>query len=87
MLGPSGVQQSDHERARHAAGRGLSDLLRLRSGDLSGAPDAVLYPRTEAEVSALLRFCAEADIAVTPFGGGTGDISCARGSHDALLWR
>jgi alkyldihydroxyacetonephosphate synthase len=85
MLGPSRVQQSDYERARHAAGRGLSDLLRLRSGDLSGAPDAVLYPRTEAEVSALLRFCADADIAVTPFGGGTGEIFCARGSHAASV--
>src|SRR5579864_803625 len=46
-LGAYCLRQSDFERARHAAGRGLSDLLRLRSGDLSTAPDAVLYPRTE----------------------------------------
>ena len=85
ILGVSGVRQSDFERARHAAGRGLSDLLRLRGGDLSSAPDAVLYPRTESDVAALLKLCADTDIAVIPFGGGTGDIHCARGSHAALV--
>src|SRR6185312_4312763 len=45
LLGASNVRQGDAERAQHAAGRTLSDLLRLRGGDLSTAPDAVLYPR------------------------------------------
>jgi len=85
LLGASGVRRSDFDRARHAAGRGLSDLLRLRSGDLSSAPDAVLYPRTQSDVVAVLALCAETDIAVIPFGGGTGDICCARGSHDAVV--
>jgi len=85
LLGVSGVGRSDFERARHAAGRGLCDLLRLRNGDLSTAPDAVLYPRTEADVGALLKLCAEMDIAVIPFGGGTGDIPCVRGSHSAVV--
>src|SRR5436190_23963473 len=40
LLGEPGVGRSDLERARHAAGRGLCDLLRLRSGELSAAPDA-----------------------------------------------
>ena len=85
ISGAASVRQGDVERARHAAGRTLSDLLRLRGGDLSTAPDAVLYPRTESEVTALLRLCADAGIAVIPFGGGTGEISCARGGHDAAL--
>ena len=84
-LGTSGVRRDDFERARHAAGRGLADLIKLRSGDLSSAPDAVLYPRTESEVAALLKLCAEMDVAVIPFGGGTGDIECARGSHEAIV--
>src|SRR5450432_61937 len=52
LLGSSGVQQNDLGRARHAAGRDLTDLLRLRAGDVSTAPDAVLYPRSEADVLA-----------------------------------
>src|SRR5690242_1947259 len=52
ILGASSVRQGDVERARHAAGRTLSHLLRLRGGDLSTAPDAVVCPRSEAEVMA-----------------------------------
>jgi alkyldihydroxyacetonephosphate synthase len=85
ILGASCVQQGLLERARHAAGRGLRELLRLRGGDLSTAPDAVVYPRTETEVSALLRLCAEMGVAVIPFGGGTGAIDSDRGDHQAVL--
>ena len=62
-------------RARHALRRTgeLIDLLALRAGDLSMAPDAVLYPRNEADVLAVLKLCAELGIAIIPFGsGGTG---------------
>src|SRR5471030_1469567 len=79
LLGPSGLRQDDMERARHAAGGGLANLLRLRAGDLSSAPDAVLYPRNEADVLAVLKLCAERGIAVVPFGGGAGDATLARG--------
>ena len=73
------------ERARHAAGRSLIDLLRLRAGDLSTAPDAILYPRRESDVAAVLKLCAELGIAVVPWGGGTGRLNLARGAHPALV--
>ncbi len=79
LLGSSGVQQNDFDRARHAAGRELTDLLRLRAGDVSTVPDAVLYPRSEADVLAVLKRCAEMGIAVIPFGGGTGPVTPGRG--------
>jgi alkyldihydroxyacetonephosphate synthase len=79
LLGASGLRQDDMERARHAAGDGLAYLLRLRAGDLSSAPDTVLYPRNEGDVLAVLKLCAERNIAVVPFGGGTGDVAPARG--------
>jgi len=85
QLGGYGVQQDDFSRASHASGRGLTDLLRLRAGDLSAAPDAVLFPRNEAEVLAALRLCAEMNIAVMPLGGGTGAVLPLRGGHSAVV--
>jgi len=85
LLGASGLRQDDMERARHATGGGLADLLRLRAGDLSSVPDAVLYPRNEGDVLAVLKLCAERGIAVVPFGGGGGDVTPARGGHSAVV--
>jgi hypothetical protein len=54
-LGPDAVKDSLEERASHARGKSYLDLLYLRKGDLSAAPDAVVYPRTADEVVAQLR--------------------------------
>lgn len=70
FLGEDRVRQDKDARLQHAGGSSISQL-RLRAGDLSRLPDAVLYPRHENEVLALLRICGEADVAVTPFGDGT----------------
>ncbi|MEX2023724.1 MAG: FAD-binding oxidoreductase, partial [Thermoleophilaceae bacterium] len=72
----------------HAAGRGYADLVRLRRGDASGAPDAVVLPGDVAQVAAVLAACAEHGIAVIPFGGGTsvvGGVEPLRGGHDAAI--
>src|SRR3954452_8674131 len=45
----------DHEtRVRHTRGKSTPDLLRMRSGDASAAPDAVVYPAGHDEVAAVL---------------------------------
>jgi alkyldihydroxyacetonephosphate synthase len=85
LLGSFGVAHDDFDRVRHVAGRGLIDLLRLRAGALSVLPDAVLYPRNEADVLAVLKLCGEIGIAVVPFGGGTGNIAPPRGAHGAVV--
>ena len=41
-------------RVEHAAGRSYPDLVRLRSGDGSSAPDAVLCPGSAEQVAAVL---------------------------------
>ena len=58
-------------RVTHAAGKGYVDLVRMRAGDATGAPDAVVAPGSADEVAAVLRACSDAGVAVVPFGGGT----------------
>jgi alkyldihydroxyacetonephosphate synthase len=63
---------ADHEtRARHALGKSTFDLLAVRGGGPLPAPDLVLSPGSHEEVLAVLVRCAETQVAVVPFGGGT----------------
>jgi alkyldihydroxyacetonephosphate synthase len=87
-LGTDRVRQDNYERAFHALGRSYHDLLRLRAGDLSTAPDAVLYPRTTDEVQAVLATASEHGIAVVPFGGGSsvvGGVTALPGAFGAVV--
>jgi alkyldihydroxyacetonephosphate synthase len=47
------------------------DLLRIRAGDASDAPDVVVLPGGHEEVLEVLRVCRARRLAVVPFGGGT----------------
>jgi len=60
-----------YERALHAVGRGYRDIVRAVRGRLDHVPDVVARPRDEAEVEAVLSWCADAGAAAIPFGGGT----------------
>jgi alkyldihydroxyacetonephosphate synthase len=70
-VGAEQVRDDREARIGHAVGRSYPDLVRIRSGDASSAPDAVVYPASHDEVAELLRACASAGVAVVPFGGGT----------------
>ena len=75
-------------RVRRTAGRSYPDLFRLRSGDASAAPDAVMMPGSDAQVAALLDICGAKRVAVVPFGGGTsvvGGVEPLRGGLDAAI--
>jgi alkyldihydroxyacetonephosphate synthase len=88
ILGVDRVRDDAFERAFHARGRSYHDLLRLRAGDLSVAPDAVLYPRGADEILAVLAFADEHGIAVVPYGGGTsvvGGVSADSGPFQAVV--
>jgi alkyldihydroxyacetonephosphate synthase len=63
---------TDHEtRVRHTRGKSTPDLLRMRAGDGSDAPDVVVRPADHDEVAALVSWCSEQHVALVPFGGGT----------------
>ena len=70
-LGASHVHDDAGWRVRHTRGKSTPDLLRLRAGDMSDAPDLVLLPADHEQVLAVLEICTEHRVAVVPFGGGT----------------
>ena len=70
-LGAEGLRDDRETRVAHAVGRSYPDLVRIRSGDASSAPDAVAFPPSAELVAAVLGLCAEHRVAVVPFGGGT----------------
>jgi alkyldihydroxyacetonephosphate synthase len=65
------IKTDDYERAFHAMGDSYHDLIRLRSVKIDAAPDAVVYPVSDEECLAIVRFCAQNRIALIPFGGGS----------------
>jgi alkyldihydroxyacetonephosphate synthase len=60
-----------YERITHAYGKAYRDLVRALRGRFDHPPDVVAYPRDEAELEQLLDWCASADAAAIPYGGGT----------------
>lgn len=87
-VGEGAVLDDHASRVAHAYGRSYPDLVRLRAGDGAAAPDAVVLPADAAQVAAVLAACAEAGVAVTPFGGGTsvvGGVEALRGQHTAAI--
>jgi len=88
VVGSENVFVDAEDRIRHAAGKGYADLVRLRSGRLDDAPDAVVCPGTPDEIARVLALCAAEGIAVVPFGGGTsvvGGVEPMRGAHERLI--
>ena len=87
-VGPAAVLDGREHRVRRAAGRSYPDLVRLRTGRLDDAPDAVVLPGSVTEVERVLEICAREGIAVVPFGGGTsvvGGVEPLRGGFERLL--
>lgn len=88
ILGAEQVRDDDHTRAVHARGRSYHDLLRLRAGDLSEAPDVVVFPRGSDEVLAVLMLAEARGLAVVPYGGGTsavGGVTANRATRKAVI--
>jgi alkyldihydroxyacetonephosphate synthase len=87
-VGAEHVRDGREDRIGHAVGRSYPDLVRIRSGDASGAPDAVVRPDSAEQVAAVLAACAEHRVAVIPFGGGTsvvGGVEPVRDGMDAAV--
>ncbi|MFT3709318.1 MAG: FAD-binding oxidoreductase [Archangium sp.] len=63
------------DRASHAMGKAYPDRVRGFRGDFASAPDFVVFPRTEAELTKALEVAEREKLSVTPFGGGSSVVA------------
>ncbi|MYR08112.1 FAD-binding protein [Gordonia sp. SID5947] len=70
-LGEANVTADHRQRIDHTRGYSTPDILALRSGDASDAPDLVVTPGSHDDVLRILQICATHRVAVVPFTGGT----------------
>jgi alkyldihydroxyacetonephosphate synthase len=88
IVGRDNCRDDPRERVLHSFGKSYKDLVRLRRLAVDKATDVVVYPRNEAEVSAVLACCRELRLAVIPFGGGTsvvGGLEPEAGGHRLVV--
>lgn len=73
-----------YDRLLHCYGRSVHDLARMiHRRDFSNPPDAVAYPRDEADIRATLDWCGANDLAAIPFGGGSSVVGGVNPPIDA----
>lgn len=85
IVGEDNLRTDNFTRAYHARGRSYHDLLHLRAGDISTAPDAVLYPRGSGELAALLDYAQSREIAIIPYGGGSSVVGGVTGTGGEFM--
>ncbi len=76
-----------YDRAAHTYGKSFPDYVRGLVGDYRSAPDVIAYPRTEAEVAAVLDWAGGAQASVTPFGGGSSVVGGVEPRRDAVRYK
>jgi len=87
-VGADNVKDDAHDRVVHAYGKGLRDLVRIRSGDLGRLPDLIVYPGSENEIVGIVRAALSANAVVIPFGGGTnisGSLEAPRAERRTVI--
>ena len=68
-----------YERAGHTYGKSFRDIVRAFAGQFDHPPDLVALPHDEDDVTRLLDWCADANAAAIPYGGGSsvvGGVEC-----------
>ncbi|HEY8373095.1 MAG TPA: FAD-binding oxidoreductase [Pseudonocardiaceae bacterium] len=88
VVGERNLLVDDEDRLGRAGGLSYLDLMRRRGYGEPAVPDAVVLPADPEQVLHVLRVCAEHDIAVVPFGGGTsvvGGVTALRGGKPAVV--
>ncbi len=71
IVGADQVLTDHTTRLHRTRGKSTPDLLRLRRGDGTDSPDAVVRPADHDQVAAVIDWCVRRHVALVPFGGGT----------------
>jgi len=88
VVGAHNLLLDRSSRLDRSGGMSYVDLMRRRGHGKPDVPDAVVLPAGPEEVLDLLRVCAEQDVGVVPFGGGTsvvGGVTALRGDKSAVV--
>jgi alkyldihydroxyacetonephosphate synthase len=84
LVGADHVHTDHDTRVRHTRGKSTPDLLRMRAGDASDAPDAVVRPADHGQVQQVVRWCSDHRVALVPFGGGTSVVGGLTARRDGF---
>ena len=71
IVGIENVTTDTYARLHASYGKGMIDLLRLRNKIHENLPDAVVSPRSDDEVRALVQWCDRERVALYVFGAGS----------------
>ena len=84
VVGRDNVLTDRDSRVLRTRGKSTPDLLKLRSGDGTGSPDAVVRPGSHDEVQAVVDWCVRRHVALVPFGGGTSVVGGLTARRDGF---
>ena len=84
LVGAEHVLVDRETRLHRTRGKSTPDLLKLRHGDGSDSPDAVVRPGTHDEVAAVIAWCVRRHVALVPFGGGTSVVGGLAARRDGF---
>ncbi len=65
------ISTESEDRLRHARGQSLNDWIDMCDGLVDTFPDGVAYPKSDAEVQALIQFAETHQLNLIPYGGGS----------------
>ena len=78
ICGEQEVNTDDFSRLKNSYGKFYAELLELRFGKGLIATDAVVFPKSEEELSSIIEFANNQKISIVPFGAGS---SVTRGTN------
>ena len=91
IVGEENVGRDTYTRLKHATGKSMEDILKLRQGRIEAIPDLVIHPRGKKDVASIVAFCNGKKIPVHVFGGGSsvtlglmtpnGGVTLVMGTH------
>jgi alkyldihydroxyacetonephosphate synthase len=76
-----------YDRAAHTCGKSFRDYAGGLAGDYDAAPDVVAYPRSEAEVAAVIDWAGGAQAALIPFGAGSSVVGGVEAKIDDTRYK